>query len=183
MSNVNLRRWVLKFRKDAEAHNYALFREHLRKLGLPDSPELLLEGTIEVVITCAAYASIDNQSIAASLNMQQYDPAKAIDARYAFTVDLCGKAFARLLVEKKGAIPDLADLSGYPWQDYKVCGYHDVFIARTNNKKLGSRELARLEREVTYDLRFDYCEEDLDLWLDDQSIEGVLKVSVQDHVV
>jgi hypothetical protein len=183
MSNANLKRWVLKFSEDAEADKYALFREHLRKLGLPDSPELLLEGTIQVVIACAAYASIDKQSFAAFLYMQQYDPAKAVDAKYSFTFDLCGKAFARVLVATKGAIPDLADLYGHPWQDYKVCGYHDVFIARTNNKKLGSRELARLEREVTYDLRFDYCEENLDLWFDDQSIEGVLKVCVQDHVV
>lgn len=181
MSDANLKRWVLKFSKDAEANKYVLFREHLRKLGLPDNPELLLEGTIQVVIACAAYASIDGQSFAAFLKMQSYDPAEAADAKYAFTFDLCGKAFARVLVATKGAIPDLADLYNHPWQDYKVCGYHDVFIARIDNKKLGSREVARLEKEVTYDLRFDYSEEDLDLWFDDQSIEGVLKAFVQDH--
>jgi len=48
---------------------------------------------------------------------------------------------------------------------------------------LTSRDLVRLEREVTDDLRYDYPEEELDLWFDDQSVEGVLQAVVQDHEV
>jgi hypothetical protein len=182
MSNSNLKQWVLQFRKDAQADKYVLFRKHLRKLGLPDNPELLLEGTIQVVIACTAYANLDGQSFSAFLDMQRYNPAEAGPVRYAFTFDICGKAFGRVLVNTKSAIPDLADLYGHPWQDYEVCGYRSVFISRTDNKNLGIRELARLEKELTSDLRFDYGEDELDLWFDDRSVKGVLQAVVQDHV-
>jgi hypothetical protein len=181
MSNSNLKQWALKFRKDAEADEFSLFRGHLRKLGLPDKPELLLEGTIQVVIACAAYASLDGQSHAAFLNMQRYDPAEAGPVRYAFTFDIFGKASGRVLVATKAAIPDLADLYGHPWQDYRVCGYRSVFVSRIDNKNLGMRELARLEKEITYDLRFDLGEDEIDFWFDSQSVEGVLRVGIQDH--
>jgi len=181
MSSATLKRWMLKFRKDAEADNFGLFRAHLHRLGLPDEPELLLAGTIDVVIASAAYASLDKQSFGAFLKLQRYDPSKATDAKYALTFDLCGKAFGRVLVTKQADILDLADLYGHPWEDYKVCGYHSFSITRTDNKKLSSRELTRLEKEVTYDLRFDYTEEELYLWFDDQAIEGVLQVGVQDR--
>jgi hypothetical protein len=181
MAYTNLRRWMLKFRKDAEADKYALFRDHLHKLGLPDNPEWLLEGTIQVVIDCEAYASIDGLSYADFLKMQSYDPADAANAKYAFTFDLCGKAFGRVLLETKGAIPDLADLYNHPWQDYKVCGYHSIYISRLDGRKLGRRELALLRKEVIYDLRYDYSEADVDLWFDDQTVERVLVVGVQDH--
>ena len=180
MSNVDLKRWISKFRKDARTDQYTLFRKHLRDLALPDDPELLTEGTIQVVIASAAYASLDGQSFAAFLNMQRYDPAEAIDAKYAFTFDLCGKASARILVPTKAIIPDLADLYGHPWEDYKVCGYHAIYISRIDGKKLVSSELARLEKEVTEDLRYDYSADELNLWFDNESVDGVLKVFVQD---
>jgi hypothetical protein len=180
MLKPNLKRWPLKFKKDAEADNYVLFREHLQKLNLADNPELLLEGTIQVVIACAAYASIDGQPFNAFLKMQRYDPADAVAAKYAFTFDL-KRSFGRVLVASKGAIPDLADLYGHPWQDYKIVGCRSVFVSRTDNRKLGRREVSSLEKQVTYDLRFDYSEDELDLWFDDQSVAGVLQVVVQDH--
>ena len=51
MSLSNVSHWVRKLKKDAEADSFALFREHLHRLGLPDEPELLLAGTIELVTT------------------------------------------------------------------------------------------------------------------------------------
>src|SRR5665647_923217 len=128
----------------------------------------------------SAASDVYKRQLAAFLKMQRYDPAEAVDAKYAFTFDICSKAFARVLVATKGAIPDLADLYNHPWQDYKVCGYHSIYISCIDGRKLGTRELARLEKEVTYDLRYDYSEADVDLWFDDQTIERVLAVGVQD---
>lgn len=181
MTYANLQRWEREFRKAAEADEYALLRDHLCRLELPDNPELLLEGTIQVVIACEAYASIDGQSFAAFLKMQTYDPSDAVDAKYALTFDLCGKAFGRVLVPTKSAIPDLADLYNHPWQDYEVCGYHSICISRIDGRKLGKRELARLEKAVTYDLRYDYSESEVDFWFDGAVIEGMLLITVQDH--
>jgi hypothetical protein len=181
MGYSNLQRWEREFRKAAEADEYTLLRDHLCRLELPEDPALLLEGTIQLVIACEAYASIDGQSFAAFLKMQSYDPSDAVDAKYAFTFDLCGKAFGCVLFSKKMGVLDLADLYNHPWQDYKVCGYHSIFISRIDGRKLGSRELARLERAVTYDLRYDYSEAEVDFWFDDATIEGILLITVQDH--
>ena len=68
--------------------------------------------------------------------MQRYDASEAVDARYAFTFDLCGKGFGRVLFSKKVGILDLADLYNHPWDDYKVCGYRSVYISRVDGKKL-----------------------------------------------
>jgi hypothetical protein len=175
-----LQRWTRDFRKAAEDDEYALFREHLCKLELPECPELLLEGTIQLVHASAAYATIDGQSFAAFLKLQNYDACDAVGAKYAFTFDLCGRAFGRVLLSSKCSLWELADLYNHPWDNYEVCGYRSIYISRIDGRKLGRRELARLEREVTEDLRFDYSEEELDLWFDDQSIDGVLQVCVHD---
>lgn len=180
MVQSNLQRWEREFRKAAAADEYDLLGDHLCKLELPESPELLLEGTINLIYACAAYASLDGQSFAAFLKMQRYDPRDSVDARYTFTFDLFGKAYGRVLFSKKVGILDLADLYNHPWDAYKVCGYRSISIARIDGEDLAARELARLEKEVTYDLRFDYSEDELEIWFDDQSVEGVLQVFVQD---
>jgi hypothetical protein len=134
MSNSSLQRWEREFRSAAKADNLQLFRDHLHRLGLPDEAEALLRGTVLVVQACCVYTSIDGQSSAKFLAMQKYRPADVGDVRYAFTFDLCGKAFARVLVSGKGGIldlVDLADLYNHPWWEYEVCGYHCFWVSRT----------------------------------------------------
>ena len=181
MAHSNLQRWEREFRKAAKADELDLLGDHLCKLELSEDPELLLEGTINLIYACAAYAVLDNQSFGAFLKMQRYDPADSPEAIYAFTFDLCAKAFGRVLFSKKVGILDLADLYNHPWDDYKVVGYHSIHISRIDGKDLSSKELAQLEKEVTYDLRFDYAEDELELWFDDESIDGALVVRVQDR--
>jgi hypothetical protein len=144
-----------------------------------------MEGTIRLVQACCAYASIDGRSFAGFLKMQRYDPTEVDDAKYAFTFDLCGKAYARVLVSTKDlygkhGVLDLADLYGNPWRDYKVCGYYSLCISRTDGTDLDVGELIQLEKVVTDDLRFDYSEDELAFWFDDSAIEGTLRVTLQD---
>ena len=95
MPNINFEQWEHEFRNAAEADNLALFRDHLQKLELPDEPEALLNGTIQLVGACCAYASLDGQAFENFLLMQKYRPDDVDDAKYTFTFDLCGKAFGR----------------------------------------------------------------------------------------
>jgi len=182
-------RWAQDFREAAKADGYAILRDHLRRLDLPDNPELLLEGTIHLVQACLSYAILDHQSYARFLGMQKYDPAEAADAMYAVTFDLCGKAFGRVLVppsagdsaSQQGFVFDLADLYGHSWQCYERVGYECFWVSRIDGDDLTCEELAEIELVVTYDLRFDYGEEELDIWFDDLSTEGSLLVCVQDR--
>jgi hypothetical protein len=173
--------WEREFRSSAKEDNYALFRNHLHKINLTDKPKLLLEGTILMAAACCAYAQVDGQSYTEFLEMQKYDPVDARDAKYAFTFELRGKAFARILVLRQyGSSLDLADLYNHPWSKYKTCGYHQLWVSRTDGKALTSKEKKLIEKDVTYDLRFDYNKDEVDFWFDDSTIEGTLRVYVYD---
>ena len=177
-----LRRWEKNFRADARSDNYALFREHLRRLGLPEKPKLMLEGTINVMQATWVFANLDNQSMGLFLANQQYYPSKASDACYIFTFDLCGKAFAMVVVDSIQKPPlDLADLYGYPWADYKVVAFDSIWISHPDWSPLTSEEVQQLQTDITDDLLFDYEEDELDYWFDDSIDPSYLFVSVHDR--
>ena len=180
MPNINLEQWEHEFRNAAEADNLALFRDHLQKLELPDEPGALLNGTVQLVGACCAYASLDGQTSERFLEIQKYQPDDVGDARYTFTFDLCGKAFGRVLVSSKVGTIDLADLYEHPWWEYEVCGYYEFWISRTDGKALSEEEKTELEMEVSEDLNFDYSEDELAFWFDDSFVEGCLLVTLQD---
>jgi hypothetical protein len=191
MSEDPLDQWEQDFRAAARADDCGMFRELLTRLApqenlgrllQPEEPELMLEGTIRVVRMCFSYATLDNcaGTFDRFLRMQKYNPGEATDARYLFTFDLWGKAFARVLVDAKVRALDLADLYGSPWPDYEVVGFHYLWISRPDWSKLTESELRQLEDEVTDDLRFDYAEDELDVYFDDSLDEAFLLVVVQD---
>jgi len=191
MNKELLDQWEQGFRIAARADDFAMFREHLKRLSpwellgrplRPDEPQLMLEATILMVRMCSAYATVDNRTkeFGQFLNMQKYNLAEATDARYVFTFDLCGKAFARVLVEKKMQTLDLADLYGSPWWDYEVVGFDSLWISHPDWSNLTNEERRQLEDEVTSDLRFDYAEDELDFWFDDSLDDVYHFVTLQD---
>lgn len=177
----SLKRWEREFRSAAENDRLALFRDHLGKLDLPDEPENLLQGTILMVQACCIYGALDGQPCDNFLAFQKYRPSDAADAKYAVTFDLCGKSIARLLIPTTFTVIDLADLMNHPWYEYEVSGYSCFWVSRTDGNPLSDEEVARIEEEVTYDLEFDYAEDDLTFWFDDSAVEGVLLVTLQEH--
>ncbi|MDB5387909.1 MAG: hypothetical protein JWM11_3555 [Planctomycetaceae bacterium] len=135
---VDLNEWEEAFRAAAEADDYAIFRDHLRRLGLPDEPLMLLDGTIQFVQMWNGFTSLARRDAFTSLlEMQTYDPALSSEAVYAYTFDLCGMAYARVLIESKYGTLDWSPLT--------------------------DEERCHLEMEATDDLRFDYSEDELDI--------------------
>lgn len=181
--------WERSFRADASADKYAIFRDHLNHLKevimLANKPHLLLEGTIEFVRACMIYATMDNSNVDLGpfFKMQTYNPAQATKARYAVTFDVVGKLYARILVGSKMYPLDFADLFNHPWQDYRVGGFSGCWISHPDWSKLSNRENARLAKQVTDDLRFDYTEEELDLWFDGDTDRTLLVVCAQEEEV
>jgi hypothetical protein len=178
-----LQEWAEEFRAVAHADKLSIFRDHLRRLGLPNKPKMLLEGTIQIIFFCAAYATIDGQQerFIDFLKLQQYDPSQVPGARYAFTFDVSGKVYARVLVDAALGVLDLADLYNHPWEDYRTVGYNSIWITRTDWAELAKREKQYLEEQVEYDLRFDYAEDEVDFCFDDSINKRALFVWVQDH--
>ncbi|HOS45699.1 MAG TPA: hypothetical protein PLQ69_04395 [Paludibacter sp.] len=168
--------WDREFRKDAADDKLALFREHLKKLGLPDRPKDLLKGTILAVCACCAYESMDGRSCEEFLSTQKYNPGRVPEMKYAYTFRGRNKFLARILTPKKNQCLDLADLYDHPWDGYKTYGYEGILISRTDGKNLTAKEKANLEEDVTYDLRYDFPEEELGFCFDDSSPKGALHV-------
>lgn len=180
MPKISLARWERELRKEAKADDCQLFREHMCDLDLPDEPKLLLAGTVLLVHACCAYASLDGRSYADFLDMQAYDPLESDGAKYLFTFDICGKAFGRVVVPAEPGTIDLADLYGHPWDRYGVCGYYGFWVSCADRGQLSPEESGRIQAEVEADLRYDYSEDELDFSFDDQSLPGVLLVTVSD---
>jgi hypothetical protein len=157
--------WEQGFRAAAKADRYEVLREHLAKLERPDKPRWLLEGTVQGVREYMAYASaIPDKHPSAGptfLRMQKYNSTEVPEAEYALTFDLPGPRYARLLVLPDIWPLDLADFYGYPWRRWPFHGYCRFWITRTDGNAPGRRELARLERAVTDDLRCDFSENEL----------------------
>ena len=153
--------WAAGFRAAAEGDELALFREHLRRLGLPDEPQLLLDGTIHFVAMWFGFYSLggDSEGFTRLLQMQTYDPAEATDATYAYTFNLCDKAYARVLLDTKYQNLDLADLFEAPWNAYRVAGYSEFYISRLDEEPLEDAEREELQDEIKGDLFYDYSED------------------------
>lgn len=181
MPDKTLQRWQAAFRKEARADRNRRLRRHLRKLHLPQHPNKLREGTELLLLTCCTYAAMDNRTVNGFIEQQRYNPADAPGAEYLLTFDFCRKGYGRLLVTADFDIVDLADLYGHAWYAYGVCGYHTLYISRADGNDLDFDEVDRLKQTVTDDLRFDYSEDELDFWFDDESIDGVLMVRLQER--
>lgn len=179
-ARVALVQWERSFRAAARKDNHRILRAHLRKLGLPEEPDRLLEGTLLVVKMCVAYLTLDNQPVAGFLEQQAYDPRTVAGVPYQVTFDIgSGAAFARIGTPMPFKYLDLADLCGASWDQYETVGYDQFFVSRTDQEHLTAEEIRALDDEVTRDLRFDYSEDELNFWFDPDSVEGVLIVAVQ----
>jgi hypothetical protein len=163
------------------SNRYSIFRKHLQFLELPGKPISMMEATILMVHASAAYYELDGRPYNDFLAMQNYNPAKSTGAPYMFAFDLNGHAYARLLVDPEIQTIDLADLYGHPWHPYRSVGYSQIWISHTDWTDLTEEETKALDEQVTEDLRFDYSEDELDVWFDDSNAK-YLYVCVQDHL-
>lgn len=182
MSEEILDQWEEEFRAAAFADEFAIFRDHLRRFDLPDSPNLMLEGTIRLVRRCSCYATVDQRGerFGEFLAMQTYDPAKATAARYAYTFDIFGKAFGRVFVKTYDGTVDLADIYGSRWNEYRLVGFNHLWVSHPDWSPFPKEEVTEIESGITGDLRFDYTEDEVAFWCDDSIDETYVFVTVQD---
>ena len=161
MPKLTLDRWERQFCEEALSDNVKLFRDHLKMLEIDADPREMLAGTVIAVTVGCSYYKIDGRPLAPLLEMQTYDPAKAPeDVKYVFTF-VSYKGLARILLPSNIGMIDLADLLMCP-----LTSYHRIWVTRTDEGFLSDDDLVHLEREITYDLRFDYSEAELGLGFD-----------------
>jgi hypothetical protein len=180
MQEKAFKQWEKSFRRDAEKDGMALLREHLQRLDLRDEPEKLLNGTIMFMSACCAYLNIDGRAFNDFLAIQGYRPLCDGVAHYSFTFNLYDRVYARIITPIDVKYLDFADLYGHPWYEFKMCGFSDFCVSRIDSNALSKDEIEQIEKVISDDIRFDYSEEEVDFWTDQDSIDGVLLVCVYD---
>jgi hypothetical protein len=152
----------------------SLLRKHLQRIGLPDEPEKLVEGTILCVNVGGAYSENEGQTIKEFLSQQSYRPTLDPNSYYSFTLNLRGHTFARIITPLKDKTLDLADLYGHPWNQFKMCGYSEIRIARLDDTPLSEAEYDQIEKTITDDIFFDFTDDEVIIAFDRQAVKGIL---------
>lgn len=174
MSSSAFNRWAKRFRCEAMMDGAALLRDQLRRLELPDEPTKLVEGTILLVSTAAAYSANEGGGLKEFFAQQAYRPSLDPNTYYSFTFNLRDNTYGRVITPLTKKTLDLADLWGHPWHEFKMCGYNEIRISRLDNAELSDAECARIETAITDDIYFDFTEDEVDVVFDPQLIPNVL---------
>ena len=176
-----LQSWEQEFRADFARDGGARFEPLIQRFGIRTDAQEMLEGTVDFVTACAAFAIMDGVAISAFLDDQHYD-GQASAATYALTFDVCGCSSARLLVAPEMKSIDLADLYEYPWNRLERAGYHDFWVARLDGENLSMEEIDALERVVSGDIWFDYSEDEVSIIFDPDTYTGALAITVYEQI-
>ena len=174
MSSDAFRKWANRFRCEAVIDSAALLRNHLQRIGLPDEPEKLVEGTILCVNVAGAYSDNEGRNIKEFLSQQSYRPTLDPDSYYSFTFNLRQHTFARVISPLKDKTLDLADLYGHPWKEFKMCGYSEIRIARLDDADLSEAEYDQIEKTIIDDIFFDFTEDEVYIAFDREAVHGIL---------
>lgn len=177
---AQLRRWEREFRADFARDGGAHFEPLIQRFGIRTNPQEMLEGTVDFVTACAAFASMDGVEVGPLLDDQRYD-APSSAATYALTFDLSGRGSARLLVRPEMKSIDLADLYEYPWYRIRVAGYQDFWVSRLDDVDLSEEEIEELQQVIRSDIWFDYSEDEVSIIFDPDSYAGALAITVYEQ--
>ena len=163
------KRWADKFQDDAEWDEFQELSDRMDRHEIYAQPEEVVSSTIHLVAACAAYWQMDGGStrgLEDFLVLQRYggkeDPANTYD----FTFDFHGMGHATITVGHDMTGFDLADLYEYPWELHRVVGYNRLLVSRSDSKPLTDQDLVDIEASVLEDLRYDYCEEELQIYFE-----------------
>lgn len=181
IAEAMLKDWEQEFRAAFATDGGAQFEPLLQRFGIRIDAEEMLEGTIDSVTACAAFASMDGAAIGALLADQRYDGQASV-ATYALTFDLFGRSSARLLVRPEMKSIDLADLYEYPWERLQAAGYRDFWISRLDGEDLSMEEVGELDRVVCADIWFDYGEDEVSIIFDPDTYAGALSITVYEQI-
>lgn len=176
-----LQSWEQEFRDGFARDGGARFEPLLKRFGIRTGAQEMLEGTVDFVTACVAFASMDGVAIGTLLADQRYD-AQTSAATYALTFDLFGRSSARLLVRPEMKSIDLADLYEYPWERIRMAGYGDFWVSRLDGEDLSMEEIEALDRVVSRDIWFDYGEDEVSIIFDPDTYTGALAITVYEQV-
>lgn len=176
-----LQAWEQEFRTDFARDGGDRFEPLLQRFGIRSGAREMLEGTVDFVTACAAFASMDGVDIGPLLADQRYD-AQASAATYALTFDLAGRSSARLLVRPDMKSIDLADLFEAPWERLRIAGYANFWVSRLDGEDLSIEEVEELDRVVCKDIWFDYSEDEVSIIFDPDTYPGALAITVYEQV-
>ena len=191
MSKDLLKEWLIQFRSDAESDALKLLDDHIDRLSevanvVPGVPKRLMDGTVNVVVACCAYWGLDSDDCDRTkrfLESQKYSLWERKGNGYVFTFDLHSMAYGSIRIEDAlmlGGYMDLADLYGHPWWEYERIGYDNLYVTRSDWGEFSAPELELIESQIIEDIRYDYSEDELNMWTELSDESNCFIVHLQD---
>jgi hypothetical protein len=157
-------KWKREFAASAKADNYVELLRPIEHLGKDCSKEDMMACTILLVRAVMGYCQMDGRECGGFLKQQYYHPDGRDEVFYSLTFDLSGVAsshFGRILTDINLTYVDFEDLFNHAWTGCDSAGFTEVYITRLDGKRIGKRELKRLNKEVTSDMYYGYNEQEL----------------------
>lgn len=178
---TQLRRWRNRFCKAYEQDAGRRFKIELERFGLSGTAQDMVDATVDLVNWCAVMRQVDGQALADLLGRQSYSGRPKAESPFRLIFDLGGGVGAAVVVDKELRAIDLADIYEARWERLKRVGYTGFWVSRTDGNDLEPDEVLSLETAITADLRYDYEEDEVQIFFDPDTWPGCLYCSVDDN--
>ncbi len=159
--------WLDQFINDASYDNQLVLENRLEEfVGVNAEDAHVISATIHLVLSSVSYRLLDGipmESIKNFLGMQAYSESNDLSRRFVFMFNLGRDLWGRIISQLEVPVMDLADLISQPWDYAQTVGYTQMCISRVDMGILSDIEIEDIKAFVTYDIRFDYSEDELDI--------------------
>jgi len=164
---IYFKSWLDQFINDANSDNQLALEALLEEfVGVDAEDAHVIDATIHLVLYSVSHRLLDGipmESIKTFLGMQAYSESDDLSRRFVFMFNLGRDLWGRIISQLEVPVMDLADLINQPWDDAQTVGYTQMCISRVDRGSLSDIDIEDIKEFVTYDIRFDYSEDDLDI--------------------
>jgi hypothetical protein len=130
-------------------------------------------------LACAAFHELDGPKLSDFLARQALNDPTSQETSYRLLFQFHDGQVGVVVTDRRLCLLDLAELYESSLQGTGSIGYMGFWVVRPDGKGLDAGEIQDLEKAITSDIYFDYCDEEVCIDFD-ESWSGALFCSIWD---
>jgi hypothetical protein len=174
-----IERWEIAVRTAFEQGGEPRFIEDINRFDLPVSASTMISASISLVLACAAFHELDGPKLSDFLARQALSDQTSQETSYRLLFQFHDGEVGVVVADRGLCLLDLAELYDISLQGTGSIGFMGFWVVRPDGKDLDPSEIVDLERAITCDIYFDYCDEEVCIDFD-ESWPGALFCPVRD---
>ena len=175
-----IEQWEVAVRTAFELEGAPRFIEDIDRFDLPVSVNAMVAASIHLVLACAAFHELDGPKLSGFLARQALNDQTSLETSYRLLFQFHDGQVGVVVTDRGLCLLDLAELYDSSLQGTGSIGYMGFWVVRPDGKDLDASEIQDLERAITCDIYFDYCDEEVCIDFD-ESWPGALFCSARDY--